>query len=118
MRCGSSFQLCLRNDGETDNDAGLPPGRMSISNWGPLLWLFFCLRSRLSNSEMYDAIGPRDGRQASISKKETESVNVLDLEKRRENCHLLTTDDRNVHLNACPNNNVGIIARRISRSSR
>ena len=35
MRCGPSFQLCLRDDGESDNDAGLPPGRMSISNWGP-----------------------------------------------------------------------------------
>ena len=81
MRCGSSFQLCLRDDGETDNDAGWPPGRMSISNWDPLLWVVFRLRSRLSSSEMYDAIGPRDGRQASISRKDTESANVLYLEK-------------------------------------
>lgn len=37
MRCDPSFELCLQDDGETDNDAGLPSGRMSISNWGPLL---------------------------------------------------------------------------------
>lgn len=68
---------------------------------------------------MYDAIGPRDGRQASSSRKDTKSANVyLAIRKRRENCHLLTTDDRNVHLNARPNNNVGVIARLILKSSR
>ena len=116
MRCGPSFQLCLRDDGATHNDAGLPPGRMSISSRDPLLWVFFRLRSRLSSSEMYDTIGPRDGRQASSSREDTESANVLNLEKRRDNCHILTTDNRNVHLNARPNNNVGESARQIFRS--
>ena len=37
----------------------------------------------------------------------------LTLRKGRESCHLLTTDDRNVHLNARPNNNKGVIARPI-----
>ena len=117
MRCGPSFQLCLRDDGETHNDAGLPPGRMSISSRDPLLWVVFRLRSCLSSSEMYDTIGPRDGRQASSSREDTESANVLNLEKRRDNCHILTTDNRNVHLNARPNNNLGGKTRRIYSST-
>ena len=40
----------------------------------------------------------------------------LTLRKRRESFHLLTTDDGNVHLNARPNNNVGVIARPITTS--
>ena len=31
---------------------------------------------------MYDAIGPRDGRQAISNRKDTESANVLNLEKK------------------------------------
>ena len=41
---------------------------------------------------MYDAIGPRDGRQASSSRKDTESANDLNLEKKERK--LSFTDHR------------------------
>ena len=48
-----------------------------MSNSVPLLCVSTRLPSRLSNSEMNDTIGPRDGRQASGSSNNTESANVL-----------------------------------------
>lgn len=41
---------------------------------------------------MYDAIGPRDGRQASSSRKDTGSANSLNLEKKERK--LSFTDHR------------------------
>ena len=81
MGFGPSFQLCIRDSGETVNDAGLPAGSMSMSNWVPLLCVLFRLRSRLSSSERYDTIGPRDGRQANSSSNNTMSANALYLEE-------------------------------------
>lgn len=61
MGCGPSFKLCLRETRKTSDDAGLPAGSMSKSNWEPLLWVSLRFRSRSSFSRMYDAMGPEVG---------------------------------------------------------
>ena len=43
---------------------------------------------------------------------------LLTLRQEEKNCYLLTTKDRNVHLNTRPDNNVSVIPHEIFRSTR